>query len=154
MILTLNGIPGLRECIGKPLASDPITVDQAMIDRFAETTHDRQWIHNDVERATRENGHTIAHGMLTLSLIVPFANTVYVVDEPVAINYGFDKVRFPATVPVDSELTATFTITRVDAGPRVTKVLHEVAMTAKGHSTPVCVANWWTFYPTLTTEPK
>ncbi|QZT60774.1 MaoC family dehydratase [Mycolicibacterium austroafricanum] len=97
--------------------SDWLTVDQARIDAFAEATEDRQWIHVDTARAKAESpfGATIAHGLLTLSLIPALSKQCFVVENAkMGINYGFNRVRFVAPVRVDSQL-------------RVRSNLHDVA---------------------------
>ncbi|MCS5498328.1 MaoC family dehydratase [Cnuibacter physcomitrellae] len=154
MTVVFRGIDELSASIGRTLGpSEPLTVDQGMIDRFAAATLDRQWIHNDVERAVRENGGTIAHGLLTLSLIVPLANDVYRVDRPVALNYGFDRVRFLAPVASGAGVSATFVIAAVDPSPRGTKVSLDVTIAVDGAG-PACVARWLTFYPDLVSEEE
>src|SRR5918994_2764738 len=97
---SMGSLPGF---IGRELgASDWVAVDQERIDRFAECTGDRQWIHVDVERARRESpfGGPVAHGYLTLALVAPMAMELGVVppDAAAALNYGLDKVRFLAPV--------------------------------------------------------
>ncbi|HKM61382.1 MAG TPA: MaoC family dehydratase [Acidisphaera sp.] len=87
--------------------SDWVTVDQHMIDTFAEATGDHQWIHVDVERARRElpGGHTIAHGFLTLSLVPMLSHKVWAVRQRSrGLNYGSNKVRFTAPVPSGSRI--------------------------------------------------
>lgn len=95
--------------VGQELGvSSWITVDQAMIDRFADTTRDHQWIHVDVERARRESpfGTTIAHGYLTLSLVPVMSYEIGAVPKEVGatLNYGLDKVRFLAPVKAGSRV--------------------------------------------------
>lgn len=104
--LTFESMAGL---VGQELGiSSWITVDQEMIDRFAETTHDRQWIHVDVERARHESpfGATIAHGYLTLSLIPVMSYEIDARPRDVAatLNYGLDKVRFLTPVRAGSRV--------------------------------------------------
>ncbi len=99
----------IADAVGQELGvSDWVTVDQPMIDAFAELTGDRQWIHTDPARAAREapTGTTIAHGLLTLSLLPAMRNAVGVIPEDAgrAINYGYDRVRFLAPVPPGSRL--------------------------------------------------
>ena len=94
--LTFETMPGM---VGKELGTSSwITVDQKMIDEFAETTRDKQWIHIDVERAKRESpfGAPVAHGYLTLSLVAVMSYEIGAVPEgtAAAFNYGLDKVRF------------------------------------------------------------
>lgn len=93
--------------------SDWLTVDQRMIDLFAEATGDHQWIHTDPERAADGPfGTTIAHGFLTLSLVPRLVSEVYAVESAgMIVNVGSDKVRFVAPVPVDSRVRAHAVIT-------------------------------------------
>jgi acyl dehydratase len=105
----------MNEHIGKELGiSAWLTVDQAMIDQFAETTGDRQWIHVDVERAKRESPFKapIAHGYLTLSLVASLGQDIGVLPEGIAaaFNYGLDKVRFLAPVKAGSRVRMKSTL--------------------------------------------
>ncbi|MEE9475129.1 MAG: MaoC family dehydratase [Roseateles sp.] len=134
----------LEPLIGQPLGhSDWITVDQARVNAFAEATEDRQWIHVDPERAKAGPfGGPIAHGFLTLSLIPYFVATGFAVRETrMVVNYGLNKVRFTAPVPVGSRLRAAFKLLALDdvaGGARQLTV--EVAIEAEGAAKPVCVA--------------
>ncbi|WP_375779425.1 MaoC family dehydratase [Bradyrhizobium sp. ma5] len=96
------------EFVDKSLGpSDWITISQDMIDRFASVTGDRQWIHTDVARAAKEapGGKTIAHGYLTMSLLMQLQDSIYQVEGArQAINYGANRVRFLSPVPVDSRV--------------------------------------------------
>src|SRR5437867_7737704 len=107
-MLTVETPKDLKQHIGKTLGpSDWITVDQAMIDKFAEATGDHQWIHVDVERAKREmpGGKTIAHGYLTLSLLPRLSHGIlHIRKRSRGINYGSNKVRFTAPVPAGSRV--------------------------------------------------
>ena len=99
----------MKDMVGEELGvSSWITVDQKMIDEFAETTMDRQWIHIDVERATKESpfGGPVAHGYLTLSLLAPMAYDIGArpADTVAAFNYGLDKVRFLAPVKAGARI--------------------------------------------------
>lgn len=110
--LTFATMPGM---IGQELGvSSWITVDQEMINQFAETTHDRQWIHIDVERAKRESPFRapVAHGYLTLSLIAAMSYDIGAVPEgtAAAFNYGLDKVRFLAPVKAGSKVRMRSTL--------------------------------------------
>jgi acyl dehydratase len=122
--------------------SDWITVDQAMIDRFAEATGDHQWIHVDVERAKASPfGTTIAHGWLTLSLLARLSNETYRVEQLAArLNYGCNKVRFTAPVPAGSRLRAQFRIVAVEDVPQGVRLTSEAAVEREGSDKPVCVA--------------
>jgi acyl dehydratase len=120
-----------------------LEVDQDRINRFAEATDDPQWIHVDPERAAEGPfGTTIAHGFLTLSLLVRFWYEVGPAfeDYRMGINYGVNKVRFPAPVPVGSRLRGRFTVTdleEIEGGIQVT--LAGVAE-REGEEKPVCAA--------------
>ncbi|MFO1339393.1 MAG: MaoC family dehydratase [Burkholderiaceae bacterium] len=133
----------LASRIGDTLGvSDWITIDQARIDQFAEATGDHQWIHVDPARAAAGPfGATVAHGFLTLSLLPAFfASAFEVGDVRMGINYGLNKVRFPAPVPVGSRLRAHFKLLaheRLDGGAQL---LIEVTVEREGSSKPVCVA--------------
>lgn len=98
----------LADAVGTEIGlSDWLKIDQAMIDRFAEATGDRQWIHVDTERARKElpGGRTIAHGYLTLALIPRLLNGLYRVEQKSrAINYGLNRVRFPAPLSEGSRI--------------------------------------------------
>ena len=143
--LTVSGIDELRELVGKSVGpSEWVEVTQADIDKFAEISRDHQWIHVDVERAERESpfGTTIAHGNLTLSLIDGFRGRL--LDQQgvkLGINYGWNKVRFPAPVPVGSKVRATaevLSVEQLDGGwwHTVTRFTLE----REGTEKPVCVA--------------
>ncbi|HEX7824479.1 MAG TPA: MaoC family dehydratase [Mycobacterium sp.] len=102
-----------------------LIVDQSRVDQFAQATDDHQWIHTDPERAAAgPYGGTIAHGLLTLSLLPHFMHDLYRVDNvAMAINYGFNKVRFITPVPVGSRLRAASKITaiaEIDGGLQAT----------------------------------
>jgi len=143
--LTVDKPQDLAQHVGKDLGpSDWITVDQPMIDKFAEATGDHQWIHVDVERAKREmpGGKTIAHGYLTLSLVPRLASTlVKVTQVSRGVNYGSNKVRFTSTVPAGSRIRLTQKILKVEPvennGVRVTS---EVKMEVEGQERPALVA--------------
>ncbi|MFE0190377.1 MaoC family dehydratase [Streptomyces sp. NPDC059008] len=133
----------LRAAVGEELGtSDWLEIDQKRIDLFADATGDHQWIHVDQERAaTGPFGATIAHGYLTLSLLPAFVPQLMRVDNvKMGINYGTNKVRFPATVPVGSRLRATARIAdvaEVKGGVQLTTV---VTIEREGGDKPVCVA--------------
>lgn len=105
---TVNGIEEVKALAGRHLGhSDWMVVDQARVNAFADATLDHQWIHVDPERAAKESpfGTTIAHGYLTLSLVPHLYHQVLEVGGiKMAINYGLNKVRFPAPVPVGSKI--------------------------------------------------
>jgi acyl dehydratase len=144
--LEVEGIDGLRELIGKELGpTDWIEITQEDIDRFAEVSRDFQWIHTDPERAAKESpfGTTVAHGNLTLSLIDGFRGQLLSQKGVVlGINYGWDRVRFPAPVPVDSKVRARAEIQSVeelDGGWY--HVVTRFTIEREGGEKPVCVAD-------------
>ena len=144
-MLTVETPQDLKQHIGKTLGpSDWITVDQAMIDKFAEATGDHQWIHVDVERARKEmpGGKTIAHGYLTLSLLPRLAPTLLKVNKRKrGINYGSNKIRFTNPVPAGSRIRLKQTIKAVedvpDNGVRITS---EMVIEVEGQERPALVA--------------
>jgi acyl dehydratase len=122
--------------------TEPIRVTQAQVDLFADATGDHQWIHTDPDRAAAGPfGGTIAHGYLTLSLAPRALGEVLTIDGArAALNYGLNKVRFPAPVPVGSELRATVNL--VDAKPRGggVEAVFGMTFTMPGAPRPACVA--------------
>ncbi len=127
--------------------SNWITVDQKMIDDFAKTTHDEQWIHVDPERAAKETpfGGTIAHGFLTLSLASRFAYDCFAMmpGQVMGINYGMNKLRFLKPVVAGSRLRGRFTLQKVTAKSDV-NLLRENLLTIEieGEETPALIAEW------------
>jgi acyl dehydratase len=141
--VVLNGVDGVREAVGKHLGySDWLEITQERVHLFAEATGDFQWIHVDVERAQRESpyGGPIAHGYLTLSLSNMLLPTVVTTEGfSMAINYGVDRVRFPAAVPVGARVRAGVELveaTDVQGGIQ-TKML--ITMEIEGSERPGCV---------------
>jgi acyl dehydratase len=122
--------------------SDWLTVDQRRIDEFARATSDEQWIHTDpVRAAAGPFGTTIAHGFLTLSLLSPlFDELVVFEDMAVSINYGLDRVRFPAPVPVGSRIRATFEVDSVHEIEGGIQATFTARLEREGSEKPVCVA--------------
>ncbi len=113
---TFTSFDELSGAIGEELGtSDWLTIDQERVDRFADATGDHQWIHVDVERAASGPfGGTIAHGYLTLSLIPMLGAQVFTLETPGAkLNYGVNKVRFPAPLLVGSRVRSTVTVKEV-----------------------------------------
>lgn len=127
--------------------SNWITVDQPMIDQFARTTFDEQWIHVDPERAARETpfGGSIAHGFLTLSLASRFAYDCFnmLPGQVMGINYGMNKMRFLMPVRAGSRLRGRFTLKEV-AARNATDMLRTNLLTIEidGEETPALVAEW------------
>ena len=126
-----------------PLCSDWHTVSQAQIDQFAQATGDHQWIHVDPERAQAGPfGAPIAHGFLTLSLMPSFFDSALRVNETrMAVNYGVNKVRFTAPVPVGSRLRARISLQSADPIERKGfQMVYAVTVEREGSDKPVCVA--------------
>ncbi|MCX3063100.1 MaoC family dehydratase [Streptomyces beihaiensis] len=138
-----KGVEELKGAVGEQLGhSDWVTIEQARIDRFAEATGDHQWIHVDPERAkSGPFGTTIAHGYLTLSLLPLFGPQLLAVEgTKMGVNYGTNKVRFPAPVPVGSRLRATAKITGADDVPGGVQLTVAFTVEREGGDKPVCVA--------------
>ena len=134
----------LLQHIGRELGpSDWITVDQAMIDRFADATGDHQWIHVEVERARREmpGAKTIAHGYLTLSLIPRMAATLLeVTRRSRGINYGSNKIRFISPVPAGSRIRLRQRILNAEEVANGVRVTSEMTVDVEGQERPALVA--------------
>ena len=140
----IASLEALRACIGTHLGvSDWMTVDQPRINRFAEVTRDQQWIHVDATRAEDGPfGATIAHGMLTLSLCSSLLWEVAVVDGMgAAINYGLNKVRFPAPLLVGSRVRMHVSVTEVTDIARGVEVVYHLTYETQGQDKPPCVAD-------------
>ena len=118
-----------------------IEVSQERIDAFAGATDDRQWIHVDPDRAARERfGTTIAHGFLTLSLCVPMLYELLPPSGGMVVNYGVDRVRFPAAVPSGSRIRGRFRVASVDEAGEGERAVIEATVECEGLEKPVCVA--------------
>jgi acyl dehydratase len=144
-LATVNGIDELRELIGRQIGpSEWREVTQAHVDAFAELTGDDQWIHVDVERAKTESpfGTTVAHGNLTLSLIDGFRpELLESTGFALGVNYGWNKVRFPAPVPTGSRARASVEIVSVDeVGQGWWQVVQRWTVEVEGSEKPACVA--------------
>ncbi|MEW6099679.1 MAG: MaoC family dehydratase [Pseudomonadota bacterium] len=134
----------LQGLVGQSLGtSDWVEIDQERIDRFAEATGDHQWIHVDPARARKGPfGTTVAHGFLTLSLLPLFFESAFAIrDVAMGINYGLNRVRFPAPVPVGSRLRAHFTLLAYEPlEPAGAQLTVQVTVEREGSDKPVCVA--------------
>jgi len=140
---TFNGLDEFEQAVGSHLGhSDWHTVTQEQIDLFAEATGDHQWIHTDPEKAAEGPfGTTIAHGYLTLSLIPKLAWQIYTVEGlRMGVNYGANKVRFPAPVPVGSRIRAGAELVELTRGPNGAQATVRVTVEREGGDKPVCVA--------------
>ena len=138
-----DGLDGLRELAGADLgASDWLEITQEQVNMFADATSDHQWIHVDVERArTGPFGGTIAHGYLTLALVIPLWTQMLRIDGiGMAVNYGLNRVRFPAPVPVGSQVRLHARVVSVeDVGDGVQLTAH-FTVEVRGGDKPAVVA--------------
>ena len=141
---TVEGIEGVQGLVGRQLGhSDWVEITQEQVNQFADATGDHQWIHVDPERATKESpfGGPIAHGYLTLSLLpMLLPQIIEITGFTLTVNYGTEKVRFPAPVPVGSRVRATAvcdSVTPIDGG---VQMLVTVTVEIEGGSKPAMVA--------------
>lgn len=140
---TFTGADDLLASVAEQLGpTDWIEIDQARIDEFADATRDHQWIHTDPERAARGPfGTTIAHGFLTLTMLPELFASLYTVEGVrMAVNYGLNKVRMPAPVPVGSKVRGTATVSEVaplDDG--AVQVVLGTVIEIEGSAKPACV---------------
>ncbi|HEX5267647.1 MAG TPA: MaoC family dehydratase [Acidimicrobiales bacterium] len=140
----IDGVEGLREAVGRHLGhSSWMEVGQERIVLFAEATGDHQWIHVDPARASAGPfGTTIAHGYLTLSLVNYFLpQVVEVKGMAMGINYGLDRVRFPAPVPVSSRLRGGVEVLAVADVAGGVQAAMRVTVEIEGGDRPACVAD-------------
>jgi acyl dehydratase len=145
--LILENPQSLKDFVGREIgASDWLVVTQARIAQFAEATEDRQWIHLDRERASRDSpfGTTVAHGFLTLSLISHLMKEAVQIKSGVrlAVNYGLNRVRFPRPVRADSKIRARFTVLALEELPKALEVVFSVTVEGESGDKPCCVAEW------------
>jgi len=141
---TFNSYGEVAACVGQDLAAtDWIVVGQAQIDLFAQATGDHQWIHVDPERAAQGPfGSTIAHGFLTLSLLPRLMESSFAIaGARMGVNYGLNKVRFPAPVPVGSRLRGHLRLLATETvAPDGLQMVWQVSVEREGSDKPVCVA--------------
>ena len=145
--VVLETLHALKDFVGREIAvTEWLTITQDRIDRFAEATEDRQWIHVDRERAQRESpyGTTIAHGFLTLSLLSHFMKQAIQIRSGVrmGINYGLNRVRFPSPVRVDSQIRARVSLLSLKEIPEAVEAAYSITVEAQGTEKPCCVAEW------------
>lgn len=136
-------VEAVKNAVGEALgSSDWITIDQTMIDRFAEATGDFQWIHVDRARAAASPfGTTIAHGFLTLSLLAGLSQQVYRVDNLAArLNYGCNKVRFTTPVPSGKRVRAHFKAQAAEDALQGMRLTSLATVELEGAAKPACVA--------------
>jgi acyl dehydratase len=148
-VTTIDGIAGVRELAGRDWGTSSwIKITQEQVNTFAAATGDHQWIHVDPDKAKAGPfGTTIAHGFLTLSLLpVLVAEAATVGNISIALNYGLNKVRFPAPVPVGAELRAHVRNMSVDDVPGGVQAVNLITVELAGQSKPACVAEFLTRY--------
>ena len=142
MTTIFNNPAQLLDAVGTHLGySEWLQIDQRRIDLFAEATGDHQWIHVDPERAAAGPfGRTIAHGYLTLSLANLFLPQIMRVDNvSMGVNYGCEKVRFPAAVPVGSKLRGGGEVISAEAAKGGVQVVVRMTIEIEGSERPACV---------------
>ena len=136
--------PALRALIGTEVAvSNWMAMPQSRIDTLADATDDHQWIHIDAARCELDSPFRkpVAHGFLTLSLIPAlFADAITLTGAKMVLNYGLNKVRFPAPVPVGSRVRARMTLAALDAVEGAVQLTWNVVIECEGSTRPVCVA--------------
>ncbi len=145
-LVEVEGVEGLRGLVGQTVGPSAWRqVAQADIDDFARLCGDDQWIHVDVERAKRESpfGTTVAHGNLTLSLIDGFRRELIASSGfALGVNYGWNRVRFPAPVPAGSRLRASAEVTAVEeVGGGWWQVVTQFTVEVDGSDKPACIAH-------------
>ena len=151
-MIDIQDLAALRDRIGQEIAvSDWIEITQERIDRFAEATDDRQWIHVDAARAAAESpfGTTIAHGFLTLSLVSTLVRRAMSFGSlRLVINCGLNRVRFIAPVPAGSRIRARFSPASVGETGGGVQVTWNITIEREGADKPCCVAEWLVrYYP-------
>ncbi len=145
-VIEIQGVEGIKAIVGQTVGpSEWRQVTQEMIDQFAELSGDDQWIHVDVERAKTESpfGTTIAHGNLTLSLVDGFRKSLLSsTGFKLGVNYGWNRVRFPAPVPAGSRVRGTAEITELeDVGGGWWQFITRFTIEVEGSEKPACVAD-------------
>ncbi len=138
-----HGLDGLRKLAGADLgASDWLTVTQDRVNKFADATDDHQWIHVDTERArTGPFGAAIAHGYLTLGLVIPLWTQILQMESVgVAVNYGLNRVRLPAPVPVGSQVRLHARVSAVEDVADAVQLTVDLTVEIQGGDKPAFVA--------------
>ena len=151
MATTVHGIDTFKDLVGQHLGySEWHVIDQEQVNKFADATGDHQWIHVDPEAAKKGPfGGPIAHGYLTLSLAPVYLGEVLVVEgTSMGVNYGCNKVRFPAPVMVGSKLRIGASVTEVEDVANGVQVTLEITFECEGAAKPSCVASVvYRYYP-------
>ena len=145
--LAVRDPQSLKELVGREIGvTEWFRVTQERIEQFAEATEDRQWIHLDQARASAESpyGTTIAHGFLTLSLISYLVKELIQIQSGVrlAVNYGLNRVRFPAAVRADSRIRARVSVLTLKELPDAVEATYAVTIETEKSEKPACVAEW------------
>jgi acyl dehydratase len=143
----IENLNSLKQWEGREFpATDWLVVTQDRIQKFADATEDRQWIHLDPERAQRESpfGGTIAHGFLTLSLLSHWMKEAIQIRSGVAmsVNYGLNKVRFPSAVRAGSKVRARVTLLSAKESPEFVDATFVIHVESESSEKPCCVAEW------------
>jgi acyl dehydratase len=149
----VRNLQSLKELVGREVGvTEWFRVTQERIGQFAQATEDRQWIHLDRARASRESpyGATIAHGFLTLSLISHLLKDLIQIQSGMrlAVNYGLNRVRFPSAVPADSRIRARVVLLALKELPEGVEAIYAVTIECERSEKPACVAEWIVRYYT------
>ena len=142
-MITVNGIDEIRALAGRDLGhSSWLEITQDRVNTFADATGDHQWIHVDVERAARGPFRgTIAHGYLTLALVIPlYTEVIEITGIKMGINYGLERVRFPSPVPVGSKIRLAVTVGEIVDVPGGVQATMDFTVEVDGKDKPACVA--------------
>jgi acyl dehydratase len=145
--LVVENLESLKAFVGREIrVTDWLTLTQERVQQFAEATEDRQWIHVDRERAQKESpyGAPIAHGFLTLSLLSYFLKQAIEIHGGVrmGINYGLNRVRFPAAVRTGSRIRACVSLQSLKELPDCLEAVFSISVECEGAEKPCCVAEW------------
>jgi acyl dehydratase len=147
----IENLNSLKQFEGREFRpTDWLVVSQDRIQKFADATEDRQWIHLDLQRAQRESpfGATIAHGFLTLSLISYFLKQAVQIRSGVAmsVNYGLNKVRFPAPIRAGASVRARVTLLSAKESPEFVDAAFLIHIESQSAAKPCCIAEWLVRY--------
>jgi acyl dehydratase len=145
--IAVENLQSLKSFVGREIGvTDWLTLTQERIQQFAEATEDRQWIHLDRERAQKESpyGATIAHGFLTLSLLSYFLKQAIEIRGGIrmGINYGLNRVRFPAAVRTGSRVRARVSLQSLKDLPDCVEAVFSISVECEGTEKPSCAAEW------------
>jgi acyl dehydratase len=142
----ITSMEELRRLTGQEVVvTDWFVIEQQQVNLFAAATGDRQWIHTDAERSRRESpyGGTVAHGFLSLSLLSMLLEKALIMPAGgMNINYGLNKVRFPAPVPVGSRVRGRFAVMDMEDVAGATQIVWKVEVECEAGDKPACVAEW------------